>query len=53
MFALLIGVRLLRARPMVYEGLPMRAAKRDYYELLEVTRTASDTELKVAYRSWR
>jgi molecular chaperone DnaJ len=28
----------------------MRAAKRDYYETLEVTRTATDTELKVAYR---
>jgi molecular chaperone DnaJ len=28
----------------------MRAAKRDYYETLEVVRTATDTELKVAYR---
>jgi len=28
----------------------MRAAKRDYYELLEVERTVNDTELKVAYR---
>src|SRR3977135_1345953 len=25
-------------------------AKRDYYEILEVTRTASDGELKAAYR---
>jgi molecular chaperone DnaJ len=28
----------------------MRAAKRDYYELLEVPRTATDADLKVAYR---
>lgn len=28
----------------------MRAAKRDYYELLEVERTATDVELKAAYR---
>jgi molecular chaperone DnaJ len=36
---------------MVYDRRPaMRAAKRDYYETLGVSRSATDTELKAAYR---